>query len=46
VPIMAIFIGVYMLFILCVITVQEMYRISLKNSEFVKAFWATIKNRN
>jgi uncharacterized protein involved in exopolysaccharide biosynthesis len=46
VPIMAVFIGVYMLFILCFITIQEMYRISFKNSEFFKAFWAIVKNRN
>jgi uncharacterized protein involved in exopolysaccharide biosynthesis len=42
--IIAIIAGVYMLFIFGFITLQEMYRVTFKNSPFIKEFWASVKS--
>jgi len=42
---MALIIGVYMAFILLVVLIQEIYRISLKDSSIVKAIRASLKSK-
>jgi uncharacterized protein involved in exopolysaccharide biosynthesis len=43
--ILLLMVGIYMIFISSIIILQETYRVSLKDSAFVKALWATLKNR-
>jgi capsule polysaccharide export protein KpsE/RkpR len=44
--IMAALICIYMLFVSCFITLKEFYTISLRDSEFTKAFWLAMKSHS